>query len=484
VPEAPRQSDPLTVEVGNFIDARRLIAADAGVVVGVSGGADSVALLAVLRDLAGEAGRHWRLTVAHLNHHLRAGADEDARFVAELAARWRLPCVVEKRDAAAEARRTGRGLEEAGRRLRYEFLSDVAAKARAGRVAVGHHADDSVETVLYHICRGTHLRGLAGIPAARPLGEAGVMVVRPLLGCRREQLEAFCRRSHLTWRTDPTNAELDFRRNFIRHRLLPLLREHLNARTDEAISRLAAAAEKIEAYLATRAAEVLKDAQRPAERGLALDADVLAREDAVVRGYVMRLALAELGVPSGQLATERLEELSGLLDAHGPPAVSLPGGFVARRQGALVVVLPPGLSAAPAAGPTVLQWPGRTDLGDGRRITCRAEPFDRAAFTDHCRRHERGVEMLDADQICGPLLCRPRRDGDVFQPLGCGGRQSVGDFLTNLKLPQADRARTACICDELGIVYLAPLRIDERVKVTAETRRVLRISVSPAWMPR
>ena len=177
----PRQNNCLTESVARFIDARRLIEPAGGVVVAVSGGCDSVALLAVLRELADRPGCKWQLTVAHLNHGLRKEADADAEFVAELADKWHMACVVERVDVAAEARRTGRGIEEAGRSLRYDFLSATAAKLAAACVAVGHHADDNVETVLSRILRGTHLRGLAGMPAIRKLQGCDIMLIRPLL---------------------------------------------------------------------------------------------------------------------------------------------------------------------------------------------------------------------------------------------------------------------------------------------------------------
>ena len=146
--EIPNQHDPLVVEAGHFIDARDLVPAEARVVVAVSGGADSVALLAVLRELATEAGRNWLLVAAHLNHRLRAQADADADFVADLAGKWSLKCVVGSCDVASQSRRLGVGIEEAGRNARDEFLTSVAATHGASVVALGHTADDNVETVV------------------------------------------------------------------------------------------------------------------------------------------------------------------------------------------------------------------------------------------------------------------------------------------------------------------------------------------------
>jgi tRNA(Ile)-lysidine synthase len=134
--------------------------------------------------------------------------------------------------------------------------------------------------------------------------------------------------------------------------------------------------------------------------------------------------------------------------------------------------------AAVATEVVILECPGRTRLPDGREVLCRIEPFDPETFRRHCRGRPPGEEILDADQVRGRLLCRPRRAGDRFVPLGAPGRQSVSDFLTNLKVPPAARDEIRCLCDELGIVYVAPYRIDDRVKVTDRTRDCLRIAIA------
>ena len=475
MPPASPHSDPLVGAVATFIDARRLLAPGSGVVVGVSGGVDSVALLAVLRELASEDGRGYRLTVAHLDHALREDSAADATFVADLARQWSLPCTCERRDVAAEARDRGESIEQAGRTVRYEFLRNAAAAASADRVAVAHHADDNVETVLYRIVRGTHLRGAGGIPASRRLGVSPVTLIRPMLDCRREEIEAFCQRAGLTWREDPTNADTRMRRNFIRHELLPLLRERLNPRADEAVLRLAAAAAQTESVLAELAAAALGRATREADDGrVVLDAAALAQEPPSVRAFALREALERLGVPMRSVGADRLAELADLPCGGDSGGVCLPGGYEARRE-AGEVILERSPAPTPPADAVVLDLCGETILPDGQRIVCRTAAFDSAAFVRHCSDPPGGVEILDADAIRGRLLCRPRRNGDVFVPLGCPGRQSVGDFLTNLRLPRRRRENVRCVCDEVGIVYVAPLRIDDRVRVTPRTQRVLHI---------
>jgi len=517
VPRAPRQPDPLVAAVAAAIDAGAMMPPGATVLVGVSGGGDSVALLSVLRELARSPRRRWRLIAAHLNHRLRGGADEDEAFVRELARRWRIELVVERTDVRALARRRGLGIEEAARDARYDFFLRAAARSASARgasgapvrassdedaegppyggtanaacrvpaavVAVAHHADDNVETVLHRLARGTHLRGLAGMPASRPLDADGyVLLVRPLLEVRREQIEAHLRRRKLAWRSDPTNADTRFRRNLIRHELLPVLRR-LNPQADAAILRLARSAGQVEAHLARQARQALAACRiDPASPELGLSAQRLAALDRPVRRTALREELERLRVPMDQVTTQTLEELADLGEGHRR-AVNLPNGLVARRRGGAIVFLPASPPPAPGLDAVELACPGRTGLADGRVVVCRIEPYSPQLLERHRQARRPGVELLDADRVRGPLICRIRRRGDSFGPLGGHGRKSVSDFLTDLKLPRPRRDRVLCVCDRDGIVYLAPLRIANRVRLGPASCRVLRIRVEPPFGP-
>ncbi|MFP3937396.1 MAG: tRNA lysidine(34) synthetase TilS [Phycisphaerae bacterium] len=470
--------EALVSSTARFIDAHAPLAPYSAVVVGVSGGPDSVALLAVLRELARDSRRAYRITVAHLHHGLREAADEEADFVAELARHWELPCLMERVDTAQRARESGFGIEQTARMLRYEFLRRAAENVGAAVVAVGHHADDNVETVLHRVVRGTHLRGLAGIPTERAIG-GGVRLVRPLLWARREQIESYLHAHDLPSRQDETNTDVGFARNFIRHELLPLIRERLNPRADEALLRLAKAAAEADEYIAARAEELLEKAVKSDSSGrVVLSADVLAGEHRVVRTSTMRGVLERLGAPMRSVGAERLGELAELAEPAAAGAVTLGGGVTARRRRDEIVVTV-GVSAGGGDGPWSLELacPGETKLPDGRKVVCEPGPLDTDELASRRDSPEQGVELLDADALNGHLRARDKREGDSFVPLGAPGRQSVSDFLTNAKLPQRQREQVVCICDELGIVYLAPLRIDDRVKVTDCTRRVLRIRI-------
>ena len=476
--DSSAKTDPLVDEIADFIDARNLIAPGARVVVGVSGGCDSVAALAILRQLARRGKRAYQLTVAHLDHALRAESGADAAFVAELARRWDLRCVMERIDIAALAAERSLGIEAAGRMARYEFLQRTTAQAGGQYVAVAHHADDNAETICHRIFRGSHLRGAAGMRASRALGQTETLLVRPLLNCRRTEIEAFCRRMSLTWRTDPTNAQNSFTRNFIRNELLPLVRQRINPDGDMALVRLGQALAEAEDFIAAHAAGVASECIRCDRPGqVVIDISALDGVHRGLRGWIFREALRRAGVAVRKVSAGKLEELSALAD-NEHHTVNLPDDRVARRRAEMIVI-------APAAGPdplsrqpVILSAPGETNLPSGAAVLCTVTQFDGEAFEAHCRGHRRGVELLDADKIRGALVCRPRAPGDRFAPLGLAGSQTVSDFLTNAALEPEARDDVRCICDDEGIVYLAPLRIDQRVKVTESTRRLMRIEVT------
>ncbi len=321
--------------LADALDADSLLPSGAKVLVGVSGGADSVALLVAMHSLA-RRGRNFELVVAHLDHGLRAESSADAEFVAELSAGLGVECFIVRQDVASLAQQLGEGLEQAARLARFEFFRDTAQQCGAGAIAMGHHADDNVETILFRILRGTAWRGLAGIPACRQDGQ--LRIIRPLLGFRRAEILNYCRSRDLSWREDITNAQTIHRRNFIRNELLPSIRERLNPQVDEALLRLGSLAGETERFLRSLAREALGNSVVLAEGGkMIIDAKMLAACDRVVRTTAYRLALTELGMPQRNLTAEHLSQIDALLQAPSG-VVNLPANFHARREQSLLLI--------------------------------------------------------------------------------------------------------------------------------------------------
>ncbi|MDA0589149.1 MAG: tRNA lysidine(34) synthetase TilS [Planctomycetota bacterium] len=314
--------------------AKLLGITSARVLVAVSGGCDSVALL---------RGLHWlqtnldvQLVVAHLNHGWRgAESDADAVWVEALAGSLEVNCHVERLDAKKEALTTSAS-EESARRARYEFLTRAAAEHDCRFVAVGHTADDQTETVLHHILRGTGLAGLRGIAPARPLGE-NVTLVRPLLGIQREPLENWLSSIGQDWRTDRSNSDTDFTRNRIRNELLPLLEEQFNPQVRRVLATLAQQAGEVSGFVRELAEAALPDVVlSSAENSLRLDATALNRLPPVVLRESLILAWQSQNWPLQGMSFSHWEKLAEIATSGG--TITLPGRIDGRLRGTLLVL--------------------------------------------------------------------------------------------------------------------------------------------------
>ena len=430
--------------------------AGSGVVVAVSGGADSVALLRGLDAIRDRLG--IRLAVATLDHSTRAGESAcDAAFVAGLAARLGLSCDVGR----WQSDRPGH-FEADARRARYAWLLGVARERGAAAVAVGHTRDDQAETILHRVVRGTGLRGLAGMAARRSLG-VGVDLIRPILGVGRHDLRDYLAAIGQDWREDASNRDEARTRARIRHDLLPKLAADYNPAVAEALVRLGR-----DAAGAARAAD--RRARRRLDRvaldlgpgGMTFDRAALRAIPPAGRVDLLRLAWRRAGWPEGRMTRARWERLGRLAgdEAAGPSAVG--GGVEAVATPDRWTLRPRGGPVDdPAPGPRPLAIPGAVDWPGGRVVATldAADPAD---------------EWVDLDRIAGPLTVRSACIGDRLDPLGLDGRtQPLADFLRGRRVARADRPLIPVVADAGGIVWVAGHRIAHRVRRTATTTRTL-----------
>jgi len=338
------------------------------VVVATSGGPDSVALLLTLAELVRSRRLPVTLVVAHLHHGLRdSTADADQVFVENLAARLGLECETARADVRAEAAAAGIGVEEAARDARRRFLADVARRRGATRVALGHTLDDRAETVLFNVLRGTGIEGLAAMPPRAPLApaprrvgalhprkregcpaESGgceaptLQIVRPLIDVARAEVLAFLEAAGQPWREDETNASDAFTRNRLRHEILPLVRDAVNPKADEALARLADQAAAAGNVLADALDAVWRQIVRETPAGaILIDADDFVPLRPWLQGAILRQAVERLGGGLKHMSAERTRAAVDALLARtvaGP--VDLPGGLVAQRRRRVIRIGP------------------------------------------------------------------------------------------------------------------------------------------------
>jgi tRNA(Ile)-lysidine synthase len=302
---------------------------DHTVLVAVSGGADSVALVRGLTKIRG--GGEGRLIVAHFNHRLRgADSDADQAFVANLAAQLGLPVAAgaATTDLAAAG---GQGIEEAARQVRYDFLGRAASETGARYVATAHTADDNIETVLFNVLRGTGLAGLAGIPRFRALTPAAA-IVRPLLEVTRSEVLEYLQSPGQVHRNDATNRIQDFTRNRIRHQLLPLLERDYNPRVREAILRLAQIAGQADELLTVQARHYLDECAKKIAGGVEIDLASISNVQPVIVRQILLLAWQEEGWPLQDMSQARWDLLGAMTQPGIRPAPQMfPGGIRAER---------------------------------------------------------------------------------------------------------------------------------------------------------
>ncbi|HUT32527.1 MAG TPA: tRNA lysidine(34) synthetase TilS [Planctomycetota bacterium] len=436
------------------------------VVVAVSGGPDSMALLHALIELRGQFA--LRLSVAHLNHLLRGRAsDDDAEFVAARAAAAGLPCRTGATDVAAERRQHGGSLEMAARRARYEFLEAVALEDAAQRVALGHTADDQVETILLRLLRGGELAALRGMPVARPLSPTSrATLIRPLLDVTRAEVLDYLASRGIPWRSDATNADRSFLRNWVRHELLPLL----EARGGKVRAALLGAVERARTLSGLVGAQA-SDLVAVGEGGARLDPARLAAAPRVVRREALRRAYCAAG-GRGDLTRRALAAAECLIAPPAGRSASLAGGFVAERcYDALVV-----RQRRPKA-PNIsltLAVPGRIEVPE-LGLWLEASPLD-------CPppwQKGRWEEVVDLDAVGERLEVRTRRAGDRFVPLGGAASTKLKDFLIAQRVPRADRGRLLLVIGRAGVAWVVGLRLDHRARVTPATSRVARLRAGP-----
>lgn len=434
------------------------------VLVAVSGGPDSVALLDVLCGLRPEL--TLALSVVHVHHGLRPEADAEAEAVQRLCEDLDVACRVERVSVKRAA--PWDGLEAESRRARHTALRRVARAVGAARIATGHTADDQAETVLMRLLQGAGPRGLGGIAPARGL------LISPLIETRRVEIVAHLRGRGLHWIEDASNHDPRFLRNRVRHDLVPFMAELGGDSVVESLCRSAAAARALVADLEARAHADLACLATRGPEGLTLDVAALGERPLELAAEVLRQAAARLGEgrPLRGPVHRALRRL--LAEAPRRRAVRL-GGLVVERSGRRLRVGPAALAAVATRA-----WagPGALDLPEiGRRLIARVVPRGPGYVVPR----EPARVAFDADVLPATLTVRARRRGDLFRPFGGPDLRRLKSFLIDAGVPRWLRPRTPLVEAGGEIIWVAGVRRGRIAPVTAATTRVLELALEDGW---
>ena len=450
-----------------------LLSPNLPIIVAVSGGADSLCLLGKLHE------QGYPLIVAHFDHQLRPDSVDDAKFVEELAAQYQLPFLLGTADVNAYAAAHKQTIEEAARNSRYAFFFEQARIHKAQAVAVGHTADDQVETVLMHFLRGAGLNGLKGILPSTilPHFDAEIPLVRPILHLHRADTEAWCAEHDLIPRQDPTNAETDYFRNRLRHELIPELEKYnpnfrnMLVRTTHALQ---GDHELLSELIDQTWLQIVKDESSTCVSFHLPSFSLLSH--ALIRNLVRR-GMEKLLPGQTDLTFSTLERAAAFIeDANAPQRVDLASGLFLLKEGDALHLtadeqhLP--LSGYPQIGGELIPVtvPSKVKLGSSWVLTVSAPETGHTVDSD-----DPFQVTLDADLLTGALTLRSRNPGDSFSPLGMAGKSvKIKDFFINVKLLQRARVHYPLLCMDDEIVWVPGYRPAHHVRVTDVTRRVIR----------
>jgi tRNA(Ile)-lysidine synthase len=470
----------LEKKVTGYIEANSLFCSNDKILLAVSGGTDSTALLYIMNGLKSAGFIKSELLCAHLNHLLRGiEADADEKFVIKQAVELGLTVITRCFDVRTFAQDNKLSIETAARQLRLKNLIDIAEENNCGFIATAHQKNDNAETILQRLSRGTGYRGLAGIWPERIFGD-NIRFVRPLLCAGRDEIEEYLQNQNLKWRTDRTNTDLIYRRNFIRHRLLPELQKEYSCSIVEQLSELSEAARGLYKQVCSQAEGLWPKVAKHNDEKLILNLEIFQTQSKPVKIELIRRALECLGSGQRDLTQGHYRNILKLADENATgKKIELPGGFTALCEYKNVFfcrvgLAPPKTSRSSKTQPVILKVPGKTKFDRyivELKILAKAEQ-DLEKFKAS---KTNSIEWLDFDKVSVPLAVRFRQPGDRFVPLGLSDKKKVGKFLTASKIPYETRRNILIITDAEKIIWLFPIRISERVKVTDNTKKILQL---------
>ncbi|MFH2219104.1 MAG: tRNA lysidine(34) synthetase TilS [Pseudomonadota bacterium] len=448
------------------------------VLVGVSGGPDSVALLHVLSALASRFS--LRLGVAHLNHGLRQHiSDSEAEFVASLSENMALPFFLEKADVRKYQAGAGLSLEEAARHVRYAFYRRTARENRFSKIALGHHADDNAELVLMNLMRGSGPLGISGIPPVR-----NGSIVRPLIRVKRSEIMEFLNTSALKYVSDETNREIKYLRNRIRHHLMPVIKSSFNPRIVETLDRLSSILRSEEEWIESIIERDFKTSiVEEKDNSIAFSAERLGKIHIAARRRLIRKAVSKVKGNLRSITYAHINSVMDLLqDARPPKRLDLPGRVRVSLKGDRIVFSQEHVALrtldANSDNNAVnffeyeIKKPGSIFI---KEINARVALSEIGAEdVTSFRNVGPGTGFMDMAALTFPLVLRNFRPGDRFAPLGLSGTKKVKKYFIDTKVPVAERLKCPILLSRNRIIWVAGHRIDESVKLNASTRNVLK----------
>ncbi|OGO76748.1 MAG: tRNA lysidine(34) synthetase TilS [Clostridiales bacterium GWB2_37_7] len=451
--------------VKSTIEKHNMIKNGDTVVVGVSGGADSLCLLHVLKSLSNVL--DIRLFAVHLNHMFRGlDAKNDADFVEQICLEWNIPFKIETFDVPAYAKQQGLSPEEAGREIRYKLFREAKEQMKANKIAVAQNSNDNVETILMRLIRGTGLEGLKGIDAVRD------DIIRPLLDSDRQSIEKYCRENDLDPRVDKTNLEPIYLRNKIRLELLPYLKENFNPNLNEALTRMAQVVREENEYLERQTEEYLESMGRVQENCITIETEKLKQLHPAMQKRLLRKGIEKLATSLNGFEYKHFQGMIEMLDKSTGAAIELPKSLKAYISYENLIICKK-IEKPDKKCYYKLKYNYDNLIGElASNISIKLiDSSEMLTIPKSC-----STVYLDADKIKNELILRSRETGDVISPIGMKGSKKLKDYFIDKKVPKEKRDQVLLLTDGNEIIWIPGSIISEKYKVTSNTQKVIVLS--------
>jgi len=455
-------------KVQQTIEKYNLLNNGESVVVALSGGPDSTALLTVLCTIAGKM--DLKLIIAHFNHGLRGReSDADELYCRELAEKSGLIFCPGKLDKKADTR--GVSPEDFYRRQRYEFLNKTAEKYKAQKIALGHNLNDQAETVLLNLLRGSGLEGLKGFLPMRD-----DRIIRPLIETSRQEIISFLDASQIAYRQDRSNKDNKYLRNKIRNELIPYLKEEYNPKIDENLAQMAQILRIEDDFIKRHVTGAMKKSiLQKNSSSLSLKVNAVRQLPDAVRWRLFKTILEDLTPLKNGISYAHVRSVDDLVQkSESGRKAALPSKIRARREYDKLILEKKKTGKKAVQYEYVLNIPGSVYIKE-RDMTVKGKFSKRGNSRIKNRKNK---VYLDWDMIRPPLIVRNRRDGDWFQPLGIAGRQKIKKYFIDHKIAVQRRDEIMLLVDGHSVLYIENMHLNDRVKISAKTKKVLELQIN------
>ena len=462
----------------DYIKINHMLEKEDRIVVGVSGGADSVCLLYVLKELCSEL--MVTLTVVHVNHGIRGEeAASDELFVKELCNYMGIEFIRYAFDVKKIAAEQGLSEEEAGRKVRYDAFLDTCYKKKCNKIAIAHNKNDNAETVLFNLFRGSGIKGLSGIEAKRIIQtESGdVTIIRPLLCAERKEIEEYLKSNSITYRIDSTNLTEDYTRNKIRNRILPFAANEINIGVIGNINEAASQLSEINDYISLNVMKRWKELVKQFEDTYLISVQDMQKEPVVIQKGILLKIMGDLAGSRKDLEAKHVDAVLSLFQKQVGRYVHLPYRMIAEREYENIKFfcikdINTNNLAKEIMAPVIVKIPGRTVISKFRKIFeielvnyKKNDPILKSSC----------AKWFDYDKIENAVEIRTRKEGDYIQVNRFGGNKKLKDYFIDVKIPQKLRDSQILITDGSHVMWIPGTgeRMSEKYKVDETTTKVL-----------